>query len=152
MDRHGDYLLLSASDLVAHLNCGYLTGLDIAVANGSLAKPIVWDPLLELLWARGAQHEQGFVEHLRAQGFDITVIEGVGVQDDAIALTHDAMRRGEDLHQMGGAKLGSVVAVSLDERWIDIKKRMDKGRFPGLVVHRLRPPLRKKFIKFLTPF
>jgi hypothetical protein len=43
---------LSASDLVGHLNCRYLTGLDIAVANGKLAKPIVWDPSLELLAER----------------------------------------------------------------------------------------------------
>lgn len=97
MDRHGDYLLLSASDLVGHLNCDHLTSLDIAVANGTLAKPASWDPLLELLWARGAQHEQGFVDHLRAQGFEVTVIEGIGVGDDVVASTQDAMRRGDPI-------------------------------------------------------
>jgi hypothetical protein len=72
MQKHGDSLLLSASDLVGHLNCGHLTGLDIAVANGTLAKPASWDPLLELLWERGAQHEHGFVEHLSAQRLAVT--------------------------------------------------------------------------------
>lgn len=97
MERHGDGMLLSASDLVGHLNCDHLTSLDIAVANGALAKPVSWDPLVELLWARGAQHEQGFVDHLRAQGFEVTVIPGIGVGDDAIASTHEAMRRGDPI-------------------------------------------------------
>ena len=35
------------------------------------------------------------------------------------------MRGGEDLHNLGGAKFGSVEAISLEERWVDIKKRMD---------------------------
>ncbi|MBN8211317.1 MAG: TM0106 family RecB-like putative nuclease [Xanthomonadales bacterium] len=109
MDRDGDRLLLSASDLVGHLNCGHLTGLDMAVANGSLTKPVVWDPLLELLWARGAQHEQGFVEHLRTQGFQITAIEGVGVQDDAIALTQEAMRRADPIIVQGAFRLNNWV-------------------------------------------
>lgn len=109
MDRHGDRLLLSASDLVGHLNCGHLTELDIAVVNGAFAKPTNRDPLLELLWARGAQHEQDFVEHLRVQGFDVTVIEGVGVQDDAIALTLDAMRRGDPVIVQGAFRLNGWV-------------------------------------------
>src|SRR5262245_21397695 len=55
---------LSASDLVGHLNCRYLTSLDLAVANGVLAKPFIWDvPILEVLAERGALHEQGYVMH-----------------------------------------------------------------------------------------
>jgi hypothetical protein len=49
---------LSASDLVGHLNCHYLTKLDFAVARGELDKPSRWDPVLELLAERGALHEQ----------------------------------------------------------------------------------------------
>jgi hypothetical protein len=52
MLKVGDIIQLSASDLVAHLNCRYLTDLDIAVANGALAKPKRWDPLLETLRER----------------------------------------------------------------------------------------------------
>jgi hypothetical protein len=44
MRKIGDSIELSASDLVAHLNCR-LTDLDIAVANGTLAKPKYWDPV-----------------------------------------------------------------------------------------------------------
>ncbi|MFO3664511.1 DEAD/DEAH box helicase, partial [Pseudomonas amygdali] len=37
------------------------------------------------------------------------------------------MRGSEDLHTLGGRKLGSVDAISLDERWVDIKKRGDSA-------------------------
>jgi hypothetical protein len=47
MRKIGDSIELSTSDLVAHLNCRSRTDLDIAVANGTLAKPKYWDPLLE---------------------------------------------------------------------------------------------------------
>ena len=75
MQIRDDSLLLSASDLVGHLNCRHLTGLDIEVAHGALPKPAFWDPLLQILWERGARHEQGFVDHLKEQGFDVTVID-----------------------------------------------------------------------------
>ena len=81
MQKVGNSILLSASDLVGHLNCRHLTDLDIAVATGALEKPKVWDPLLQLLWERGARHEQGFVDHLKSQGFPSRLIEGIGVDD-----------------------------------------------------------------------
>ncbi|TWA91087.1 hypothetical protein [Bradyrhizobium stylosanthis] len=49
MHKTGDKLNLSAGDLVGHLNCRYLTELDLAVIHGGLAKPRVWDPVLETL-------------------------------------------------------------------------------------------------------
>src|SRR5262249_21729053 len=54
---------LSASDLVGHLNCRYLTSLDLAVATGTVAKPLVWDPVLEVLAERGGRHEQDYLDH-----------------------------------------------------------------------------------------
>jgi hypothetical protein len=53
MQKVGDTILLSASDLVGHLHCRRLTALDIDVANGSQAKPEFWDPFQELLRERG---------------------------------------------------------------------------------------------------
>jgi hypothetical protein len=64
MQLNGKLLHLSASDLVGHLNCRYLTMLDLQVAYGKASKPAVWDPLLELLVERGALHEQAYVDHL----------------------------------------------------------------------------------------
>ena len=36
-------------------------------------------------------------------------------------------RGGENLHNIGGNKLGAVHDISLEERWIDIKKRGDSA-------------------------
>ena len=109
MQFRDDSLLLSASDLVGHLNCAHLTGLDIEVARGTLPKPKVWDPLLQILWERGARHEQAFVEHLKAQGFSVTVIDGVGVDDDAVAQTFAAMTEGHAIIVQGAFRLNGWV-------------------------------------------
>lgn len=94
MQRQGDSIFLSASDLVGHLNCRHLTSLDLAVANGELERPVIWDPLLQILWERGTRHEQGFVEHLRSQGLSVTIIDGVGVDDESVERTRSACSLG----------------------------------------------------------
>jgi len=109
MQLRDDSLLLSASDLIGHLNCRHLTGLDIEVARGTLPKPAVWDPLLQILWERGARHEHGYVEHLKAQGFDVIVIDGVGVDDDAVAQTRAAMIEGHPIIVQGAFQLNGWV-------------------------------------------
>lgn len=119
MQKLGDSILLSASDLVGHLNCGHLTSLDIAVASGTLEKPKTWDPLLEILWERGARHEQGFVEHLKAQGLSITVIDGVGVDAKAVALTRSAMCAGDEIIVQGAFSANGWVGRT------DVLRRVD---------------------------
>jgi AAA domain len=37
------------------------------------------------------------------------------------------IRGGEDLRDVGGDKLGEVKAISLEERWVDVKKRCDSA-------------------------
>lgn len=109
MQLRDDSLLLSASDLVGHLNCRHLTGLDIEVARSTLPKPAFWDPLLQILWERGARHEQGYVDHLKAQGFDVIVIDGVGIDDDAVAQTRAAMIEGHPIIVQGAFRLNGWV-------------------------------------------
>jgi predicted RecB family nuclease len=117
----GNSLLLSASDLVRHLNCQHLTGLDIAVANGSLAKPKVWeDPLAEILWKRGARHEQGYVDHLKSSGLAVTVIDGVGVNNETVARTREAMTDGAEIIVQGAFRSDIWVGRT------DILRRIDK--------------------------
>lgn len=118
MHKHGDVLLLSASDLVGHLNCAHLTRLDLEVANETLAKPVNWDPLLDLLRARGAQHEQGFVEHLKAQGRPVTVIDGDG-DDSAVEQTVEAMRAGHEVIVQGALRSHGFVGR------MDVLQRVD---------------------------
>ena len=47
------------------------------------------------------------------------------------------LRGGEDLRNCGGDKLGTVDAISLDERWVDIKKRQDTATLhpPPSIAH-----------------
>ena len=85
---------LSATDLVGYLNCRHLTSLDRAVANGSLEKPKVWDPLLEVLWERGSIHERKYVDHLIESGLDVVRVEGVDVTSSGISETLAAMKSG----------------------------------------------------------
>ena len=106
MLKTGSTIYLSASDLVGHLNCRHLTWLDLAVAKGELSKPSVWDPVLELLVERGAQHERGYIEHLRAGGLSIVEIEGVGIDAAAAAKTLDAMKAGTPIIVQGALQTG----------------------------------------------
>jgi predicted RecB family nuclease len=97
MHRTSGNLNLSAGDLVGHLNCRYLTALDLKVANGELSKPKIWDPMLETLAERGALHEREYVDHLTAEGTVATLVEGVGVDANAVAATREALVRGDPI-------------------------------------------------------
>jgi hypothetical protein len=111
---------LSASDLVAHLNCRYLTSLDLAVAKGERPKPSVWDPVLEVLAERGALHEQSYLDHLKGNGFSVVRIGGVGVDAQAVASTLKAMRDGAPIIAQGALQ---------SARWggrTDILRRVEK--------------------------
>jgi hypothetical protein len=95
MKKTGDSFELSATDLVGYLHCRHLSGLDRAVAEGALAKPKVWDPLLKILWERGSAHEQSYVDQLTKAGLDVVRIDGVDVTDDAVAQTLATLRRAQ---------------------------------------------------------
>jgi predicted RecB family nuclease len=96
----GNTVQLSASDLVGHLNCRNLTELDLAVAKGALAKPRVWNPLLDVARERGLRHEQGYVDHLRTKGFDVETLAGMEF-NEAIAATARAMSLGREVIVQG---------------------------------------------------
>ena len=120
MKKTGSSFELSATDLVGFLNCRHLSGLDRAVAEGALAKPEVWDPLLQILWERGSIHEQNYVAHLEKAGLDVVPIHGVDVTGVAVTETLAAMQHGNSVIVQG--------ALSHD-RWggrVDILRRVDK--------------------------
>jgi predicted RecB family nuclease len=96
MQKNGTAIVFSAGDLVGHLNCRYLTHLDLKVAQGELAKPKLRDdPTLDALVERGKTHEKGFVDHLAKQGGTVTVIAGVGIDQVSVTQTRQAMTRGD---------------------------------------------------------
>jgi len=93
-------VLLSATDLGRFLSCQHLTALDLAVAKGLRAKPPVYpDPALEILIERGIEHEKAFIEQERAGGKK-TIVD-LTDEDDRVAKTNEAMKRGADIIYQG---------------------------------------------------
>jgi predicted RecB family nuclease len=100
MLKVGHTVRLSASDLVGHLNCRNLTELDLAVAEGALAKPRVRDPLLDVARERGLRHEDGYVDHLRTLGLEVETLADMEF-NQAVAATATAMRLGREVIVQG---------------------------------------------------
>ncbi|MCA9406454.1 MAG: TM0106 family RecB-like putative nuclease [Candidatus Omnitrophica bacterium] len=108
MKKTDKLIKLSATDLVGHLNCGYITKCDIQVANGDIKKPEVWNPFLETLWERGDIHEKGFVDHLKNKGLNVIKIEEDGITKESVEQTIQAMKSGIDVIVQGAFS---------DEQW-----------------------------------
>src|SRR5207237_7600232 len=47
--------------------------------------------------------------HLKSQGFMVTVIEGIGIDDEAVARTRDAMKAGDEVIVQGAFRLNGWV-------------------------------------------
>lgn len=88
---------LSATDLANHLGCRHLTSLEHAAAEGRLEPPRWRDPAVAILQQRGFEHEQAYVEHLRAQGRSVVTLHGEGDAAPPFSRTRDAMRAGADV-------------------------------------------------------
>ena len=109
MKKTANSFELTASDLTGYLNCRHLAALDRAVAEGALAKPKSWDPLLDILRERGAIHEKNYVEHLKNAGLDALRIDGIEVTDAAVAQTLSAMKKGVPVIVQGALADGGWV-------------------------------------------
>ena len=78
----------------------------MAVAFGVRAKPYVNDPLLELLWKRGRDHEQRYVDLLRAEGRTLAELTGFGDPVEHIEMTLEEMHKGTHTIVQGGLSDG----------------------------------------------
>ena len=97
-----DCLRLTASDLVNHLACRHLTRLDFEVASGERMVPDFKDPTVEMLQEKGDAHEKDYIEHLRGvAGHQVTIIQGMGLNDADVADTLRAMREGHEFIVQG---------------------------------------------------
>src|SRR3984893_11159440 len=102
MQKVGETLRFSASDLVGHVDCHHLTALDVAVARGELQRPRFQDPLLQALFDRGLAHEHAYVEHLRQAGHEAIEIDGpAGIDQTRVNKTIEAMRAGASVIVQG---------------------------------------------------
>jgi uncharacterized protein len=87
-----DKIQLSPTDLSNHLGCRHLTELNRLEALGRRAKPTWMDPALAVLAKRGADHEDAYVNQLRAQGLTVENLKGKDFQS-----TVNAMQQGMDV-------------------------------------------------------
>lgn len=102
-ERRGDgaAVVVSASDLTRFIDCRHLTGLDLSVALGEREPPVHDDPSLELLYARGLEHERAYLQQLRDDGHTIVEIATGGNLEQAERATVEAMRAGVDVIYQG---------------------------------------------------
>ena len=112
-------LLLSATDLANHLACKHLTELNRLAAEGVLEKPFRTDPILETLIVRGNQHEQAYVDSLKADGTNVVEIDTRDVAE-AKQSTVEAIKAGADVIVQAGLS---------DEQWVgwpDLLVKVDR--------------------------
>lgn len=130
MQRLGDRLVLSATDLTKHLACPHVTTLDRQLAYGERARPPEGiDEQLELIFAKGLEHERRYLEDLR-RSCDGDVVEIPANSDRVVAeaATVAAMRAGHRVIYQ---------ATLYDGRWVgfaDFLLRRD-GRRSSLGDH-----------------
>ncbi|HEY3215378.1 MAG TPA: TM0106 family RecB-like putative nuclease [Candidatus Eisenbacteria bacterium] len=118
MKRTDRELLLSATDLANHLACRHLTSLDQWAVEGRLGPPHRQRPDLDLLQERGLRHERAYLDHLSAQGLEITRLDD-GRPEDSVERTARAMRSGVAVIAQAGLACG---------RWLgraDVLRRVD---------------------------
>jgi predicted RecB family nuclease len=106
MHLHGRDLVLSATDLSNFLSCRHRTALDMAAAHGARAYPRVDDPLLELLWQRGRDHEKRYVDSLRGGGATFAELTGVDDPVEHLEMTLEEMHKGTHTIVQGGLSDG----------------------------------------------
>ena len=119
--RHGtNEIESSATDLSNFLSCRHRTALEMAEARGRRRRPKWDDPLLEILFKRGLEHEKAYVESLRSDGGKIISLGDLKERDAAVAQTLDSMRSGADV---------IVQAALRDSRWYgrpDVMRRVER--------------------------
>jgi predicted RecB family nuclease len=99
------HLLLSASDLVAFMECEHLSALDLRVARGVEAIEPSRDDAALLIARKGDEHERAYLERLRTAAVEVAVVpavaDGLGDFDEAVERTREAMRAGAEVIYQG---------------------------------------------------
>jgi uncharacterized protein len=94
MQRRDHGLLFSASDLVTFLGCRHATWLDLRALDDPALQGAPTDEQLELLQAKGDEHETAYLASLRAGGADIWEVPTRAALRARVAATRDAMSSG----------------------------------------------------------
>ncbi|MFC7595057.1 TM0106 family RecB-like putative nuclease [Terrabacter sp. GCM10028922] len=101
MQRIDGHLVLSPTDLTKHVACAHITTLDLEALDAPFAggtRPSGADDSLNLVFAKGLDHERAYLEQLRSEGRVVEDVAALGVRGAAAeAATLEAMRRGVDV-------------------------------------------------------
>ncbi|MDN5764537.1 MAG: TM0106 family RecB-like putative nuclease [Humibacillus sp.] len=98
MQRIDGRLVLSPTDLTKHVACPHITTLDLEALESGAPRTVPTDDALNLVFAKGLQHESSYLETLRAAGLVVEDIAELGLRGAAAErATVDAMRRGVDV-------------------------------------------------------
>ncbi|HEY4305093.1 MAG TPA: TM0106 family RecB-like putative nuclease [Gemmatimonadaceae bacterium] len=106
MRHYDDTFLPSATDLAHFLGCRHRAALEMQAATGAIEKPHFDDPILELLFKRGTEHEKAHVRSLIAAGRNVVDLSHIIHAAPLIAATLDAMRSGADIIVQGALRSG----------------------------------------------
>lgn len=94
MQREGDRIWISPTDLGVHLECAHATSLELRAASGEIRRPGGHEAYQRLVTSMGERHERDYLRSLREAGRDIAEIDVGGDRDAAAAETVRAMRAG----------------------------------------------------------
>jgi uncharacterized protein len=115
--RRDGNLILSPSDLNNFLECEHLTGLDLTVAEGELARTVAENGQAQLIRRKGEEHERAFLASLLAAGTSVFAVDHTEGWTKAAAATQEAMRDGvEVIYQAAFASEGWLGSADFVER------------------------------------
>ena len=116
MQLTADGLLLSASDLVAFMECKHLAALDLRAVRGVETIAVSRDDTALLVARKGDEHERAYLERILAESADVvvvpTVADGLGDLHEAVDRTTKAMRAGAEVIYQGAL----LTATGVDMR------------------------------------
>ena len=108
MQRRDDQLLFAASDLMSFSQCRHQTAIDRLHLDVPQTKTDA-DEHAQLIRKKGHEHEQAYLEELRAKGLSIIEIPETGDLREQVRLTQEALSSGPDIIYQ---------AALLDEPWL----------------------------------
>ncbi|CAN5288669.1 TM0106 family RecB-like putative nuclease [soil metagenome] len=120
--------VFSATDLVGYLACGHLTALERAALAGLVDRPMREDRELDIIRKRGFQHEERYLDELRAKSRSVTTIESRDDEDRGDRIRRQAS---ETIEAMASGVEVIFQATFFDGRWLGYADFLLKVTDPG---------------------
>lgn len=127
-------MVLSASDVVEHAECGHRSILDLDAALGLHARPTGSDDEQELVRARGHEHEERVLAVLAA-GTPVVHVPNDAPEDERSAVTLAAVRAGAPLIYQASLTMPGLHFTGRWQGYPDLLERveLDQGAAPAFL-------------------